>query len=242
MTVAVQWRERERYSFTLSYTVLQADILVFCVSEEKCRSFIELSPPAERGKSKSPYLTVAIQCTSLGQGTCNISPAWGQWGGSPNTQASWMLKIERFPPRCLPKLLSSVRSATETPGLLPHEVGFVFFSKSSSSSLSSHVVNREGMDITQGHSFPCAGCSLSAAVLSSDGCLWEPSHFLVLSNQDIQKAHFEWNPASSNIKSGLESWLFLSHGSNFPGDNVSKPGWAGTHTGQLQQPEGKWVF
>ncbi|KFQ87325.1 Germ cell-specific 1, partial [Phoenicopterus ruber ruber] len=27
--------------------------------EEKCRSFIELSPPAERGKSKPPYLTVA---------------------------------------------------------------------------------------------------------------------------------------------------------------------------------------
>lgn len=43
--------------------------------EEKCRSFIELSPPAERGKSKSPYLTVATQCISLGQGTCNISPA-----------------------------------------------------------------------------------------------------------------------------------------------------------------------
>ncbi|KFP58341.1 Germ cell-specific 1, partial [Cathartes aura] len=42
--------------------------------EEKCRSFIELSPPAERGKSKSPYLTVAAQCTSLGWGTCNISP------------------------------------------------------------------------------------------------------------------------------------------------------------------------
>ncbi|KFU84549.1 Germ cell-specific 1, partial [Chaetura pelagica] len=33
--------------------------------EEKCRSFIELSPPAERGKSKFPYLTVAAQCTSL---------------------------------------------------------------------------------------------------------------------------------------------------------------------------------
>ncbi|KFV19566.1 Germ cell-specific 1, partial [Tauraco erythrolophus] len=30
--------------------------------EEKCRSFIELSPPAERGKSKTPYLTVAAQC------------------------------------------------------------------------------------------------------------------------------------------------------------------------------------
>ncbi|KFQ52852.1 Germ cell-specific 1, partial [Nestor notabilis] len=36
--------------------------------EEKCRSFIELSPPAERGKSKSPYLTVDVQCTSLGGG------------------------------------------------------------------------------------------------------------------------------------------------------------------------------
>ncbi|KFP90000.1 Germ cell-specific 1, partial [Apaloderma vittatum] len=42
--------------------------------EEKCRSFIELSPPAERGKSKSPYLTVAAQCITLGWGTCNISP------------------------------------------------------------------------------------------------------------------------------------------------------------------------
>ncbi|KFO90736.1 Germ cell-specific 1, partial [Buceros rhinoceros silvestris] len=41
--------------------------------EEKCRSFIELSPPAERGKSKSPYLTVAAQCNSLGWRTCNIS-------------------------------------------------------------------------------------------------------------------------------------------------------------------------
>ncbi|KFM02234.1 Germ cell-specific 1, partial [Aptenodytes forsteri] len=40
--------------------------------EEKCRSFIELSPPAERGKSKSLYFTVAAQCTSLRWGTCNI--------------------------------------------------------------------------------------------------------------------------------------------------------------------------
>ncbi|KFW61139.1 Germ cell-specific 1, partial [Pygoscelis adeliae] len=40
--------------------------------EEKCRSFIELSPPAERGKSKSPYFTVAAQCTSLRWGTCRI--------------------------------------------------------------------------------------------------------------------------------------------------------------------------
>ncbi|KFP62589.1 Germ cell-specific 1, partial [Cariama cristata] len=48
--------------------------------EEKCRSFIELSPPAERGKSKSPYLTVAAQRTSLGWGTCNISPVSGPQG------------------------------------------------------------------------------------------------------------------------------------------------------------------
>ncbi|KFP18405.1 Germ cell-specific 1, partial [Egretta garzetta] len=48
--------------------------------EEKCRSFIELSPPAERGKSKSPYLTVAAQCTSLRWGTCNSSPVGGQQG------------------------------------------------------------------------------------------------------------------------------------------------------------------
>ncbi|KFO13813.1 Germ cell-specific 1, partial [Balearica regulorum gibbericeps] len=32
--------------------------------EEKCRSFIELSPPAERGKSKSPYLTIGVLETS----------------------------------------------------------------------------------------------------------------------------------------------------------------------------------
>ncbi|KFO61356.1 Germ cell-specific 1, partial [Corvus brachyrhynchos] len=48
--------------------------------EEKCRSFIELSPPAERGKSKSLYLTVATQCASLGQGTCYILPVRGQQG------------------------------------------------------------------------------------------------------------------------------------------------------------------
>ncbi|KGL83197.1 Germ cell-specific 1, partial [Tinamus guttatus] len=51
--------------------------------EEKCRSFIELSPPAERGKSKFLYLSLAAWFTSLEQGTCNVLPGmWGQQSGS----------------------------------------------------------------------------------------------------------------------------------------------------------------
>lgn len=89
--------------------------LWFCVSEEKCRSFIELSPPAERGKSKSPYLTIAAHRTSLRWGTCNISLMWGQQGDSPKSQAWNPEKGKIFAKhRCLPKPLLSVSAVLET--------------------------------------------------------------------------------------------------------------------------------
>ncbi|KFV75779.1 Germ cell-specific 1, partial [Struthio camelus australis] len=42
--------------------------------EEKCRSFIELSPPAERGKSKSLYLSIAAQSMAKSTDLTFIKP------------------------------------------------------------------------------------------------------------------------------------------------------------------------
>lgn len=123
----------KRFSFPLcSLHCFVNQKLWFCVSEEKCRSFIELSPPAERGKSKSLYLTVATQCASLGQGTCNILPVWGQQGECPKSQA-WnpvlvvarRAKISSQMFTSIHKPLPFVKSVLGTSDSLQYEVWFV---------------------------------------------------------------------------------------------------------------------
>lgn len=136
MTGCMHWKESEMKIFSFPLCSLHCFMnkkLWFCVSEEKCRSFIELSPPAERGKSKFLYFTVAIECVSWDGGpptfclcgNSRVSPQRARH----KILSLWLLKEQRFPPRCLHKPLLFVKSVLENSDSLQYEVGFVSCSK-----------------------------------------------------------------------------------------------------------------